>query len=363
MYRTIRYLGAKTKLIPAILATLASLGVRPGRALDAFAGSGRVSWALRQEGYEVVAVDTLRMCTALSSLAISSQEQPTFAALAANLGITRSAIGGDDFARAVLQHLTGLPPRASFVTREYSPSGMIAERERKYFTVENAGRIDAIRHAIHEYSVAGLLNGAEHDYLLAVLIVAASERSNTQGHTDSYLETFQPRALLPVQLSPPLHLPNRLPPGSTVQGDAAIVAASLGSLELVYLDPPYNHRRYDSYYHVLERIALGWFDDPVPACVGKTGKPAVQEERSPWCGRDSAPGALESFLAGVDARHLVMSYSSGGVLQPEVIEETIRTRGLADTFALTRVRHPEYRGSRTRGGGEVEEYLFYARLN
>jgi adenine-specific DNA-methyltransferase len=362
MYQTIRYLVAKTKLVGHIIGMLAALGVRAGRALDAFAGSGRVSWALRRAGHEITAVDTLRMCTALNSLAISFQEQPAFTELAADLGITGSAVGGNGAARAVLQHLAGLPPRACFVAREYSPSGL-TEWDRKYFTVENAGRIDAIRHAIHEYLVAGLLSAAEHDYLLASLIVAASQCTNTQGHTDSYLETFQPRALVPIQLGLPSHLPNRLPAGTAVQGDSSAVATSLGGLELAYMDPPYNQGRYDGYYHVLERIALGWFDEVVPACMGKTGKPAVREERSLWCGRGSAPGALESFLAGVDARHLLMSYSSGGVLHPEFIEETIRARGIADTFTLSQVRHPEYRGSRTRGGGEVEEYLFYVRLD
>jgi adenine-specific DNA-methyltransferase len=362
MFQTIRFMGSKARLLTLITAVLHENEVHPGRALDACTGSGRVAWALREAGYEVVACDALRLSTVLGASAVGYQHQPAFNTLLQGIGLRGAAAPAAEPAAAVLRHLCGLPGRESFVTREYSPSGLIHGPVRKYFTVENAVRIDAIRHAIHEYSAAGLLSTAEHDYLLASLIVAASQCTNTQGHTDSFLETFQPRALAPVQLGLPGHLPNSLPAGTAIQGDATAVAGSLGGLEFAYLDPPYNHRRYDGYYHVLERIALGWFGEAIPVCVGKTGKPAVRDKRSPWCGRGSAPAALEAFLDSVDARNFLMSYSSEGVLQLGFIEDAIRSRGIADTFRLRRVRHPEYRGSRTRGGGEVEEYLFYVRL-
>jgi adenine-specific DNA-methyltransferase len=360
MFKTIRYIGAKTKLKNDILQLLSDKGVRPGLVLDPFAGSARVSWALRQAGHQVIASDSLRLSAALQTLALGFQRQPDFVRLLPALGFTATDFAGCP-ATAVLQHLMTLPPRTSFVTREYSPSAPSNGRDRKYFTVANANRIDTVRHAIREYAAQDLICDREHDYLLGILLVAASRSANTQGHMDAFLAEFQPSSLRPIQLRLPVHLPTQLPFGIARQGDAAQVAASTAGLELAYFDPPYNERRYDTYYHVLERIACGWWAGNIE-CVGRTGKPALREERSPWCGRDSAEAALMELLCAVDSRHLLMSYSSEGVLRPDLIEEALRQRGRADTFDCRAVGHRRYRGSRTRGGGDVSECLYYVRL-
>jgi adenine-specific DNA-methyltransferase len=362
MFKTIRYLGSKEKLLAEIIEILAGNDVGPGRAFDAFAGSARVSWALREAGHEVIACDTLALSGVLQARALTYQGQPSFTVLVTALGLrVNQHCGGA--AAAVLTHLNDLPALQSFVTREYSPSGLGNGLDRKYFTVQNAERIDAIRHAIHRYEAGGLVTPDERDYLLGCLIVAASERANTQGHTGAFLSEMQPNACLPLRLELPEHLPTQLQTGTAKRGDAAAVAATLRGLDLVYLDPPYNGRRYDSYYHVLERIAEGWFTAATPRCVGKTGQPAVRGDRSPWCGRNTAPAALASFLNAVDARHLLMSYSSAGLLDSARIEKALRARGIPDTYSRSVVEHSEYRGDANRGGGTVEESLYYIRLS
>jgi hypothetical protein len=135
------------------------------------------------------------------SHALSFQGSPTFGGLTDRLGIVSSASHRGTAAEQVLHHLSALPPRAGFVTREYSPSD--GGSGRRYFTVANAMLIDAIRETIHEYVLAGLIDSLEHEYLLATLIAAACARSNTTGQMSAYMSDFQPRARrrLHLQLS------------------------------------------------------------------------------------------------------------------------------------------------------------------
>ena len=60
-----RYIGNKTKLVPFILRTLAKLGVEPGLAHDAFAGTASVGRALKEAGWRVASSDI--MTSAFSS--------------------------------------------------------------------------------------------------------------------------------------------------------------------------------------------------------------------------------------------------------------------------------------------------------
>ena len=60
--------------------------------------------------------------------------------------------------------------------------------------------------------------------------------------------------------------------------------------DILYLDPPYNHREYGANYHLLNTIAL--YDDFIPK--GKTG--LREYKKSAWCKKNSAQSALDDLL-------------------------------------------------------------------
>ena len=54
-----RYIGNKTKLLPFLHETIAKLGISPGVAHDAFAGTAAVGRALKATGWQVHSSDLM----------------------------------------------------------------------------------------------------------------------------------------------------------------------------------------------------------------------------------------------------------------------------------------------------------------
>ena len=97
---------------------------------------------------------------------------------------------------AVLQFLNALPPVGGFWVREYSPAGRYG---RLYFTMQNAGSIDAIRREISAWS--DCLTPAELSLLITDLCAETSAVANTAAHFQSYLrDRFKPNARCPLRL-------------------------------------------------------------------------------------------------------------------------------------------------------------------
>lgn len=83
----------------------------------------------------------------------------------------------------VIEYLNGLTPKQSFFFREFSPSGTPLNGcpPRKYFTSENAGKIDAIREKINEWIESRTISSLEESLLKHTLIMAANEVANISG--------------------------------------------------------------------------------------------------------------------------------------------------------------------------------------
>lgn len=255
---------------------------------------------------------------------------------------------------------TSLPPREGFMTREFSPTG-----DRMYFTPENAGRLDAARSALHEWRAAGVLDDDGYFLLLAGLIEGADRVANTAGVYAAYIKSWQPNALRPlaVQVVEPVQGPD----GSQAHcNDAERVAAMLGDVDLLYVDPPYNSRQYVGYYHVPEILARGWFDAP-PALTGRTGLLADHDLRSDWCSPLRAGAAMRRLLAATGARHVLVSYNSEGLLPEATLCELLAARSVNGRVRTFRHRYKRYRADSDRPGrryrgDSVEELLFHAQL-
>ena len=80
--------------------------------------------------------------------------------------------------------------------------------------------------------------------------------------------------------------------------DATEAAKSIGEVDLLYIDPPYNSRQYVAYYHIPEILARGWTDS-APAIRGKVGLLAGNEGRSQW----SHGRRVQKLFFGAPFRH------------------------------------------------------------
>jgi adenine-specific DNA-methyltransferase len=421
----VRYIGNKTKLLPFIGQLLDELHVPPGRSLDAFAGTAAVGSFLKNRGHTVVGCDLMTFSYVLQRAYVVADGYPAFDGLAGDPDVAAARARADFVGRVDLRVAARAPlesapppctrplaeilvfldsyldPLSSFVSRHFAVphqgdhAAVPAAREggdtwgaeprdvrataaeratttaRMYFTLDTARRIDAIRHRLHEWRVAGLVSDDEYFTLLAALLEGADAVANTTGIYAAYMKRWQPNALRTLRLRLPVLATRTTPPRSgerrshAHQGDVSALAPGLGHFDLLYLDPPYNTRQYSAYYHIPELIARGWFDE-TPVLRGKTGLLSDTDKKSVWSTRSQCVPALERLVATVDADHFLMSYNSEGIIPDAEIERIFRTAGRARTFVRVSREYPRYRSDRPSAvrrykARSVSENLYYVR--
>jgi adenine-specific DNA-methyltransferase len=367
----VRYIGNKTRLLPFIRRTIKRLAIPPGVAHDAFAGTAAVARALKADGWRVVASDVMTYSYVLQRAYVVASRVPSLERLrdgepaaARLLGHTTREANGDGAAAALLaagRWLADAPDSATgFIAEHFAPAG-----GRMYFTDENARRIDAARAQLHCWHAAGLIDDDAFYLLLAGIIEGADRVANTAGVYAAYIKRWQPNAQRPFTLVPELPVERELLCAANL-ADAGEVAARLGPIDLLYVDPPYNARQYSGYYHVPEIIARGWFDAPLRV-RGKTGLPDERALPSPWCSRRAAPRALHELLSATGATHVLVSYNSEGVIPDAQLRDAMKSHAIDGrvkvfTHAYRRYRADSDREGRRYTGDAVKELLYYARL-
>ena len=356
-----RYIGNKTKLLAFLSSKLSALGIEPGVAHDAFAGTAAVGRALKSNGWRVHSSDLMTYSYVMQRAYVVASDLDSFDTLTEAVPAIEHARSGRNRLSAIAHYLShGVPPRDGFFARNFGPAG-----GRMYFTDENARRIDAARTALHEWHNDRLVSDDAFYVLLAGIIEGADRVANTAGVYAAYIKHWQPNARRPFSIT--LESPETSAiPCVAHHADALQVAGDLGEVDLLYIDPPYNARQYAGYYHVPELIARGWFGDDVPL-RGKTGLIEGGHQRSGWCSKRYAPDELRGLLAATGARHVLVSYNSEGVIPDRELRGILRDAsadGTAKRFTkpYKRYRADSDREGRRYKGDAVSELLYYARL-
>jgi adenine-specific DNA-methyltransferase len=285
----IKYLGSKRTLVPRIERIVRGLPV--SSACDLFAGTTRVSQALRRLGLRVVSNDLASYSETFGRAYVERVEQGRVPEL--------------------LERLRGAEPRRGYVTETFCEAA-------RYFQPENGMRIDGIRTAIDELE----LHPVERGTLLTALLEAADRVDSTVGVQMAYLKEWAPRAWQPLALREPAVCPG--PPGQATRLDANELARGLDDVDLAYLDPPYNQHSYYSNYHVWETIVRG--DEPAhygTACKRvdcRTTKSRYNSRREAWA-------ALTELIATLRTPWLIVSFSDEGFHHPLELRELLAERG------------------------------------
>lgn len=225
--------------------------------------------------------------------------------------------------------LNSLEPLRGYIASHYCPQNDLApdlERERLFFTQENGRRLDAAREAVEEWKASGLLSVQEYDTLVASLIFATSWCSNTSGVFKGFHRgwggatgTAWYRIKAPVVFRVPVLWDNGTH-NPVYQEDACQLAGRVQA-DIAYLDPPYNQHQYGSNYHLLNTVAL-WDKPAIPPTFtpGSRGVKAAirldwrQSTKSAWCRSAVAAAELEKLVERLNARWILLSYSTDGII-------------------------------------------------
>jgi len=322
------------------------------RFADPFSGSGAVARLARQMGMEVYANDWEEYSRVINRAYLTNRP--------ADLDSLFHSQGGLQCVLDRLNDLSGGPER-SFISAYYAPrkTDQADYRvERLFYTRENALFIDRVREKIEEWYPAGSADPETErarDLLLALLLYESATHVNTSGVFKACHKGFGghgkdalSRIMAPMRLEyPVLH-------GS--EADARVekrnAAAFLAScpVDLCYLDPPYTIHQYGSNYHLLNTIAR-WDFPPVDNRIGNDGrlvrKAGIRKDwvttRSDFCYSGSAPRALREVMESIDARYVVLSYNSEGVIGVDELLDILTEFGRIEINSLDYIT---YRGGR-----------------
>ena len=331
---SVRYIGSKARLTDELLAVA---GRPRGRFLDLFCGTGAVSAAAADAGWEVVCNDNLHCAVTLTTAQLVAEADAPFASL-----------GG--YASAVRQ-LDELEGETGFITEQYSPASLQrCEVERRYFTEDNARRIDAMRSRIAAWVEEGRLNEHEACVLTADLLEAANAVANIAGTYGCFMKKWTSAGLGRIRLSPRTLRASRVR-HQRVVGDVFDVEAAPD--DLVYLDPPYTKRQYASYYHILETITL--HDRPV--VEGVCGLRPWRHLASPFCYKRRALQAMLDLVRGLGARRILISYSSEGHISVPELAASLERDFAVEIHEVMEIGRYRPNVTASTNGDSVVEYL------
>ena len=270
--------------------------------------------------------------------------------------------------QSINARFAALTPRESFISRHFSPAAGNEKSDgagRMYFTPANAGRIDAAREELESWRKAGKVGEDSYYLLLAAIIEGADRVANTAGVYASYMKRWQPNARRAFEVTPEVPVKGAQPAHAHLM-DATEAAKTIGDVDLLYIDPPYNSRQYVAYYHIPEILARGWAEG-LPAIRGKVGLLAGEEGRSQWSHGRRVQKLFSALLSTTTATHALVSFNSEGHLPPEVLL-TLLTKASADgKVAHFNQRYRRYRADSDREGRHYHrdialEHLYMVRL-
>ncbi|MCK5555927.1 MAG: DNA adenine methylase, partial [Alphaproteobacteria bacterium] len=301
----IKYAGSKQKLLPHILALIRK--VKPHSVLDGFSGTTQVSQTLSQTGYTVISNDLSAWSEVFSTCYLLNERSSSYYA-------------------PLIKHLNNLPPEDGWFTENYGGdpgkrTSVGIDGLKKPWQRHNTRRLDAIRNEIDKLD----LPFVEKSVLITSLIYALDKVDNTLGHFVSYLNEWSPRSYKEMRLK----VPSLLPKQAKHQVHKRDIFDLLPEVEvdLAYFDPPYGSNnekmppsrvRYAAYYHLWTTVCL----NDKPEVFGKAKRrkdtsdtvaaTVFEEFRRNGQGQLIAVDAIRRMLKDVKARHVLLSYSSGG---------------------------------------------------
>lgn len=339
----LNYIGSKFQLLEWITASMKEktgwTTFKDKVVGDLFAGTGIVSYHFRKDIATVISNDAELYSSIIAYAFTRSVYTET----------CKKVI--DEFQKDIQENKHS--DTIGFITTHYSPHG---SNERKFFTIENAKRIDYIRNKLE--TIKDTLSQDEYKFLLASILLSADAVSNVPAVYGCFLKTFKAKALKNLNLTPIHTNTLAVVDNSKAHNSDVLNTEFLSSFEcdLVYLDPPYNERQYSKNYFPLNIIAKTptelLTEQPLK---GKTGIP-VDCFISPFCKKgEKVEKAFDTLFCELKTKWIFLSYSSESIVSKEKILELMNKYGTASVIERDYKRFKSFEYNK---GTTTQEYLF-----
>ena len=225
-----------------------------------------------------------------------------------------------------------------------------------YFSLENAIKIGAIREEIERIAETE----EEKNILICSLIYSVDKVANTVGHYDAFrkdLDMLQPLKLLVPDVDYSKNEGNEI-----YKEDANILIRKI-ACDVLYIDPPYNSRKYSDAYHLLENLAE-WKKPKVKGIAKKMDRSHI---KSSYCLKN-ATQAFEDLIIHANCKHILFSYNNTGIskdgrsnarISDNDILRILKNKGEVEIFERD---YKAFTTGQSNGDGNAER-IFYCKVN
>lgn len=339
-----RFIGCKTLLLENIKAVIDENAPGAKSLCDVFSGTSTVARYFKQ-WYEVYSNDFLYFSYVLQRGTIECDSVPEFKLLSEKKKISDPI---DYFNNLTIQEMQVLPREKRFFQNTYAPTG-----GRMYLNDENALRIDFVRNYVEDWKNEGILTDDEYFYLIACIVEGIPFVSNISGTYGAFHKEWERRSHKVYEVF-------RLPVFTNGKKNKCFNLNGADVLKIVsgdilYIDPPYNGRQYLPNYHVLETAAK--YD--YPEVRGVTAQRPYENNKSNFCLKTKVVEAFDELINNAQFKHIILSYSTDGLMTPEEIECVMKKYGKADTFKIYWIPYRRYKSRKQGEKEELKEMLVY----
>ena len=336
-----RYIGSKKNLLKNIdLFIRKNIKEEANSFIDAFSGSATVG-SYFKSNYQIISNDNLYFSYLLQKIFIEFNSYPSFCRLK-NKGINCPFEYFNSLSKGIAKH----------TFNQFSDGGT---EGRKYFSEENGQKIDLIIKQTNDWLDDHIISKDEKDYIFGSLIFHIPSFSNIGGTYGAYLKSWDKRALKKF-IFHGLPITNNGKNNYSYCNDVNdFIAHAKG--DILYLDPPYNNRQYAPNYHLLETIAREDFKN----LRGKTGLRDYLNQKSDFCIKSKVHNALQNILEKTASKHIVMSYSSDGIMSAEEIEQLFCQCLVSSSFVFEKIPYRRFKRTSSKTDKVLYEYLFYGK--
>lgn len=327
----LRYMGSKHRLLPWIHGVLHRLDFQT--AADPFTGSGSVAYLLKAMGKAVIASDFLNFPAVLASATVANNKDRIDA-------------------NALRQLLAKRRNGPHFIEKTFA--GVFYEKSDLQFLDRVSANIGVLANPFHRsLAKSALIRSCLKKQPRGVFTISGDLSRYDDGRRD-------------LRLSMEEHFLEQVAIFNKVVFDSGkrhvVKRADVFSLrprgvDLVYLDPPYVPRSDDNCYmkryHFLEGLSCYWQGVSI---MQETKVKKIAKPHTPFGSRSTAIEAFDRLFRLYRRSKIVLSYSSNGYPDREVLEDLLR-RYKAHVTAFERP-HRYHFGTHSRvERAQVREYL------
>lgn len=310
MHKAIRYIGSKQKVLPFLEENLFYQLKEGDSFFDGFVGSGIVSQYVAEKH---------------NTVKVSGGDLSLYSEILFNILNIGKAFKTKEEIYALITEFEGQSLNSSFIYNEFSHTGtpQSFSESRNFFHEKSGKTIDTYKQFVKTKLEEKVITKEQSKILYYFLITYACKIANTTSVFGAFLKSpakYQPLDVKFVEkiikdLEEISLLKNN---ANFYLGDIVKNLKQIPKQNVIYLDPPYSTRRYESNYHILNYIADSEFSDIEIKQSSKTGQPKEMSDNPFGKKRETEIIFADMIKEGVNKSDILgISYNTDGLIKEE----------------------------------------------